>query len=433
MDDLESKIRERTAKAAVIGLGYVGLPLAVEIARSGFITTGIDTSQEKVNILNAGKNYIIDVDDESIKMLVKENRFKATRDFSALCGQDCISICVPTPLGKGKSPDMTFIMRAITEVKKYIRPGQVIILESTTYPGTTDEVILPLLEETGLKVGEDIYLAFSPERVDPGNKKYQLKNTPKIVGGITPKCTEIARAYYRSFIDDVISVSSTKSAEMTKLLENTFRAINIGLANEIAIICGYLGIDTWEIINAAASKPFGYMPFYPGPGLGGHCIPVDPHYLVWKLQGLNYNPRFIQLADEINSSMPRLVVQKVADALNHRKKPLKDSKILILGVSYKKDIDDYRESPAIDIIKYLKEKESEVNYFDPFVPNIRTDEDIMTSIPNLDGLENYDCVVLVTDHSNFDIHEIVNKSQLFVDTRNATKVVSGKPNNIIKL
>lgn len=433
MIELENKIKDRTAKIAVVGLGYVGLPLAVEAAKAGFVTTGIDTSAEKVGLLNNGKNYIGDIDDDDIETLVEKQKLNASRDFSVLAEQDCISICVPTPLGKGKNPDMSFIIAAVSEVKKYLRRGQAIILESTTYPGTTREVVLPLLEESGLKAGEDFYLAFSPERIDPGNKQYQLKNTPKIIGGITKKCTELCCAYYQSFIDSVIPVSSANSAEMTKLLENTFRAINIGLANEVAIMCRYLGVDTWEVINAAASKPFGFMPFYPGPGLGGHCIPVDPQYLVWKLKGLNYNARFIQLADEINSSMPKLVVDITANALNQRKKPLMESRILILGVSYKKDIDDCRESPALDVIELLKQKGSLVDYFDPTVQSISIDDTEMSSIGSLGEIGTYDCVVLITDHTAYDIPDIVSKCQLFVDTRNVTRNIQDDSGKIVKL
>ena len=429
---LPQKIKERTATAAVIGLGYVGLPLAVEIAKAGFDTIGFDVSKDKVATINGGKNYIQDVDDKLLGTLVQSKKLRASSDFSELKTRDFISICVPTPLGKGKDPDMSYIVQVANELKKYLRPGQVIILESTTYPGTTDEVVLPSLEETGLKAGVDFHLAFSPERIDPGNKNFGLKNTPKIIGGITRQCSEIVQSYYHTFVDKVIVVSSSRAAEMVKILENTFRAINIGLANEIAIMCNQLGIDTWEVIEAAASKPFGFMPFYPGPGLGGHCIPIDPHYLVWKMKLMNYNARFIQLADEINSSMPHLVTEKIAQALNDRKKPVKESKILILGVAYKNDIDDYRESPALDVIKLLQERGADVSYHDPHVPSVRVDGKNYTGVP-LNDVSRYDCIALLTNHSAFDIKKIVSECQILVDTRNATKGLQGFANKIVKL
>lgn len=412
--------------AAVIGLGYVGLPLAVEMAKAGFQTIGLDLSRDKVNAINAGKNYIKDVDGPLLAQLVATQRLRASFDFSVLKEADYISICVPTPLGKGKSPDMTCILEAVREIRKYLRKGQTIILESTTYPGTTDEVVLPLLNETGLKVGEDFHLAFSPERIDPGNKTYGLKNTPKIIGGITPNCTEMAQSFYRTFIDRVIAVSSTRAAEMVKILENTFRAINIGLANEIAIMCSHLNVDTWEVIEAAATKPFGFMPFYPGPGLGGHCIPVDPHYLLWKLKSMNYNARFIQLADEINSSMPRWVVEKIETALNDKEKALKNSKILVLGVAYKKDIDDYRESPSLDVIEILRKKGAIVSYNDPLVPELHFNGINLSSVPISSGIDAYDCVVLLTDHSAYSMPRIAEEARLLVDTRNATKGITPK-------
>lgn len=428
-----SPFENRTARAAVIGLGYVGLPLAIESALSGFHVTGLDISQDKVARLSRGENYIRDIDNETVKKLVKSGTFEASNDFSKLAQCDVVSICVPTPLSKGKNPDMSFIVSAVSEVKKYLKKGQVIVLESTTYPGTTEEVVLPILQESGLKVGQDFYLAFSPERIDPGNLKYGLKNTPKVIGGLTQECTEIACQYYKTFIDRVIPVSSPRAAEMVKLLENTFRAINIGLANETAIMCNRLGIDTWEVIEAAATKPFGFMPFYPGPGLGGHCIPVDPHYLVWKLKSLNYNPRFIQLADEINSSMPHLVAEKVAAILNDLRKPVKGSKILILGVAYKKDIDDFRESPSLDVILLLRASGAEVSYHDPFVPSLHFEGVRLESRPLFDRLGEYDCVVLLTDHSNVDVERVARECQVLVDTRNATKGFSSHREKIVKL
>ncbi len=419
------KISQRKAKVAVIGLGYVGLPLATEIADAGFETIGIDISAEKVELLNQGKNYIPDIDDDHLATLVSSKKLAATTDFSALSTCDFISICVPTPLGKGKIPDISFIVSAVKEIKEYLRPGQTIILESTTYPGTTEEVVLPVLESSGLKVGDDFHLAFSPERIDPGNEIYTLKNTPKVIGGITGNCAEAAQSLYQTFIDQVILVSSTQSAEMVKILENTFRAINIGLANEIAIMCNRMNINTWEVIDAAASKPFGFMPFYPGPGLGGHCIPVDPHYLVWKLKSLDYTPRFIQLADEINSSMPHLVIDKVVEALNEQEKSVRASRILVLGVAYKKDIDDCRESPALQIISLLKKRGAEVAYHDPFVDRLNLDGVELKS-QDLIGLDTYDCILIVTDHSCFNVEEIVGQAQVVVDTRNATKNVASQ-------
>lgn len=433
MKKLVEAITNRSAKVAVIGLGYVGLSIASEIARAGFITFGIDTSHERVDAINHGDSYIKDVKSDVLNELIRDGKFKATTDFSLLGQCDFISICVPTPLGKGKDPDMSYIVAAVNEVKKYLRREQVIILESTTFPGTTDEFVLPLLEETGLKVGQDFYLAFSPERIDPGNKDFHLKNTPKIVGGATHNCTEIVQSFYQTFIDHVIPVSSSKAAEMVKLLENTFRAVNIGLANEIAIMCNYLGIDTWEVIDASATKPFGFMPFYPGPGLGGHCIPVDPHYLLWKLKLMDYNARFIQLADAINSSMPKLVTEKIASVLNDQSKPVKNSKILILGVAYKKNINDFRESPAIDVIHLLQKRGAIVSYCDPYIPFLRIDGINLESIPVNQNIGHYDCAVLLTDHSDFNISELVEQAPVFVDTRNATKRISGHRQKIVKL
>lgn len=429
---LTQKLTDRSAVCGVIGLGYVGLPLAVEIAGAGFHAVGIDVSREKTDAINAGKNYIQDVDDARLADLVAKKKLRATSDFSALAECDFISICVPTPLGKGKDPDMSYIVQVAAELKKYLRPGQVVILESTTYPGTTEEVVQPTLQQTGLKAGEDFHLAFSPERIDPGNPKFGLRNTPKIVGGVTRACTEIAKSYYGTFVEEVFTVSSPRAAEMVKILENTFRAINIGLANEVAIMCNQLGIDTWEVIDAAATKPFGFMPFYPGPGLGGHCIPVDPHYLVWKMKLMNYNARFIQLADEINSSMPHLVVEKIAAALNDHKKPVKESKILVLGVAYKSDIDDCRESPALDVIKLLQERGAVVSYHDPHVPSIKVEGRRYESAPNA-NLGAYDCVALLTNHSAFNAQKIVAECQLLVDTRNATKGLQAQAGKIVKL
>lgn len=417
----------------MIGLGYVGLPLATAIAESGFFTVGIDRAAEKVDSVRRGSSHIKDVSSERVERLVREKKFTATTDFSALRDSDFISICVPTPLNKGKNPDLSYIISAVQQVKNHLKRGQVVVLESTTYPGTTEEIVLPLLEETGLKAGKDFYLAFSPERIDPGNRDFNIQNTPKIVGGITKGCTEVAASFYRRFVKQVVPVSSASAAEMTKLLENTFRAINIGLANEVAIMCNRLGIDGWEVIEAAATKPYGFMPFYPGPGLGGHCIPVDPHYLVWKLKTNGYNPRFIQLADEINSSMPHLVVEKISAGLNDHQKSVKGAKILILGVAYKKDIDDYRESPALDVIDLLQKKGADVSYYDPYVPELNVDGIHLKSTSDDFAPERYDCVALLTNHSCLNLREIVCTCSLFVDTRNATKGLPVGSGTLLKL
>lgn len=426
-------MKGRSARTAVIGLGYVGLPLAVEMARAGYQTCGFDVLEEKVGLLNQGKNYIPDISDATLAQLVEDNLLCATSDFSRLAEADFISICVPTPLGKGKDPDLSFIVAAAEGLAPYLRSGQVIILESTTYPGTTEELVLPLLEKSGLQVGEDFHLAYSPERIDPGNQKFKLTNTPKVIGGVTMNCAEAAQAFYQSFIQDVHLVGSTRAAEMVKLLENTFRAINIGLANEVAIMSHHLGIDVWEVIEAAATKPFGFMPFYPGPGLGGHCIPVDPHYLVWRLKALDYNPRFIQLADEINSMMPALVVDRVTGVLNKQCKSVNQSKVLILGVAYKEDVVDTRESPALSVISLLHAKGAVVDYHDPHIPDLDVDDIAMESVSIEQNIGRYDCVVLITNHSNFDLKTIVEESRAFIDTRNATKNLSGYSEKIVKL
>jgi UDP-N-acetyl-D-glucosamine dehydrogenase len=422
VSEILSNIEKKQTRVAVIGLGYVGLPLAVEFARGGFLVTGFDVLPHKVEAVNRGANYIPDVPDDLLADLVQRGFLKASSDFSLLANQDAISICVPTPLNKTGDPDLSYIVNSLREVKRYLRPGQIIILESTTYPGTTEEVMLPALRENGLVVGQDFFLAFSPERVDPGNKKYQTHNTPKIIGGVTPACSQVASALYSRVIERVIPVSSPAAAEMVKLLENTFRSINIGLVNELAIICNLLKVDVWEVIDAAASKPFGFMPFYPGPGLGGHCIPIDPSYLSWKLRSLNYRTRFIELARDINLSMPGYVVQKVANTLNAVSKPVRGAKIMMLGVSYKRDIDDVRESPAFDIIRLLREKGGNVIYHDPYIPTFSFDGEAMRSVdltPQI--LESQDCVVIVTDHTNVDYTMVLNHSTLVVDSRNATK------------
>jgi UDP-N-acetyl-D-glucosamine dehydrogenase len=432
---LEERIKKRNAVIGIIGMGYVGLPLAIELGNEGYFVWGIDISKRKVDILNAGKSDIDDISNEQVAALIKANKMKATTNFAHLKKCDVVSICVPTPLSKTKDPDVSYILRAVEEIQRYLHPGQLVILESTTYPGTTEELIKPMLEETGLKVGKDIFLAFSPERVDPGNPKFQTQNTPRVVGGITPHCTKIATLFYEQVIIKVIPVSSTQGAEMVKLLENTFRSVNIGLVNEVALMCERLKIDVWEIIEAANSKPFGFMPFYPGPGLGGHCIPIDPHYLSWKLKALNYYARFIELAGEINSHMPEYVVQRVHKILNERNRALHSAKVVVLGVAYKRDIKDVRESPALDVIKLLQNDGAKVVYNDPFVPSIKMDGDKIMKSANLTAelLKNADCVVIVTDHTNYDYNWVVRNSKLVFDTRNATKYVRENRKKIVKL
>jgi len=421
---LRNKIKDRTAIAGVIGLGYVGLPLAVEYGNSGFEIIGLDINPKKCKTINSGKSDIDDVPDEEVKKLVDSKKLWATTDFSYLKQSDCISICVPTPLNKTKDPDVSYILDAVEQVRRYLRPGQLVVLESTTYPGTTEELILPKLELTGYKAGKDFFLVFSPERVDPGNQVFKVKNTPKIVGGITKACTEMGKIFYQQVIQEVHTVSSSQAAEMVKLLENTFRAVNIGLVNEVALMCDRLGLNAWEIIEAASTKPFGFMPFYPGPGLGGHCIPIDPHYLSWKLKALNYYARFIELAGEINSHMPEYVVERVSLLLNRHGKAIQGSKILVLGVAYKRDIKDVRESPALDVFKLLANRGAEVFYNDPYVPFLKMDDLDEKSVKlNEKLLKSCDCAVIVTDHTCYDYRWIVANSKLVMDTRNATKNV----------
>ena len=426
----EKRLKERQTKIGVIGLGYVGLPLAVEFAKEGFSVIGLDIDENKTALINKGETYIQDIRKEDIEKVVRDGFLKASTDFSYIKDIDSISICVPTPLRKTRDPDISYIMSALESVARYIHNDQLIVLESTTYPGTTEELLLLRFEELGLKVGEDFYLAFSPERVNPGDKQYFTKNTPKVIGGITPTCTEIARLVYEQVINTVVTVSSPRVAEMVKLLENTFRSVNIGLVNEIALMCNKLNIDVWEVIDAASTKPFGFMPFYPGPGLGGHCIPIDPFYLSWKAKTVGFEARFIELAGQINSSMPEYVVSKVIDALNEHRKPLKGSRILILGVSYKRNVDDIRESPALDIIQILARKGAIVEYMDPHVPELKYNDDSYESV-SYDKLEIYDCAVLVTDHSAFNLNMFLDKLKLIVDTRNTFKTY--KSDKIIKL
>jgi UDP-N-acetyl-D-glucosamine dehydrogenase len=420
-EQLLTRINDRTAVVGIIGLGYVGLPLAMEFAKDGFRVIGYDVSERVVRSLMAGKSHIQDVADADVAKLVRAGRFEATTDESRLREMDAISIAVPTPLSKTRDPDMSFVVAAVEAIVRQAHPGLLIVLESTTYPGTTREVMQPRLEALGLEVGRDVFLAFSPERVDPGNAKWNTKNTPKIVGGITPACTEVARALYASCLDTVVAVSSTETAELVKLLENTFRSVNIGLVNEMAIVCDKLGADVWEVIDAAATKPFGFMKFTPGPGIGGHCIPLDPHYLAWKMRTLNYKTRFIDLASEINSEMPAFVTEKVMHALNEMRKAVNGSRVLVLGVAYKRDINDMRESPALDVIRLLEELGADVAYHDPFVPTFRDDGHERQGVALTDEeLERADAVVIVTDHSTVDYQRVVDRAALVVDTRNAT-------------
>lgn len=425
---LLDRLNNRQAVIGIVGLGYVGLPLAVEFAEVGFTVIGVDVSADKVERLNRGESYIADIPTERLRPLVESGRLRASASYGALQEADTVSICVPTPLRKTKDPDMSFVIQAVDAVAEVSHEGMLVVLESTTYPGTTLEIILPKLLSNGFTAGENVFIAFSPERIDPGNPKYGVRNTPKVVGGVTPACTEAAVALYSKAVDHVVPVSSPTAAEMVKLLENTFRAVNIGLVNEMALMCDKLGIDVWEVIEAAKTKPFGFMPFYPGPGLGGHCIPIDPHYLSWKLKTLNYTARFIELASEINTSMPLYVIGKIADALNDDCKSVRGSKILILGVAYKRDVDDVRESPALDVISLLQHRGAQVSYHDPFVPRIRLEDNAtMTNSDLTDSLlQSADCVVIITDHSNFDWASVLNKARLVVDTRHATSKYTGK-------
>src|SRR5579885_185274 len=418
---LDEKIRSRTARVGIVGLGYVGLPLAVEFAKAGFGVTGIDLSEPKTRAVNAGDSYVGDIASATLSPLVERGKLRATTDFSAVAELDTINICVPTPLRTTNDSDTSYIVSACQEIARYFHPGMLIILESTTYPGTTDEVVLPMLAKSGLEVGKDFFLCFSPERVDPGNPKYQTSNIPKVVGGVTPACTEMGRLFYAQALQTVVPVSGTQVAEMVKLLENTFRMINIGLVNEIALMCDRMGINVWEVIDAAATKPFGFMPFYPGPGLGGHCIPIDPFYLSWKTKQAGIEARFIELAGYINGQMPHFVVDKVRDALNDHSKPLKGSRVHVLGVAYKRDIDDVRESPALDIIHLLGRRGARITYHDPYVPMIQADGVEMKSVDSTAVLEDADCVVVVTDHRCFDYKAVVESARLIVDTRNALK------------
>jgi UDP-N-acetyl-D-glucosamine dehydrogenase len=424
---LEDRIQKDEARVGIVGLGYVGLPLAVEFGSAGLAVVGFDLSRQKVEAISRGESYVGDVPSTRLAEIVRAGRLSASADFGRLAECDAVIICVPTPLSKTKDPDLSMVVDASKDIGRRLRSGQLVVLESTTYPGTTEELILPILSDTGLTVGKDFFLAFSPERVDPGNARFNTKNTPKIIGGVTPACTRVARALYSRAVDRVIPVSSTQTAEMVKLLENTFRSVNIGLVNEMALMCARLGVDVWEVIEAAASKPFGFMPFYPGPGLGGHCIPIDPLYLSWKLKTLNYRARFIELAGEINSEMPEYVCTRVADALNDRERSVRGSQVLVLGVAYKRDIEDVRESPALDIIRILESKGARVVFHDPYVPKIRFEHGaVMQSVELMPAVREADVVVVVTDHGVFPYAEIVGAAKLVLDTRNATKGLSSE-------
>ncbi len=419
---LLGRIARREARVAVVGMGYVGLPLAVVFAEAGYQVVGLDVNSAVVHGLNAGRSHVEDVPDARLAPLVEDGRLTASSDFGLLAGCDAVSICVPTPLRKTGDPDVSYILAATEEIAKHVHPGLLVVLESTTYPGTTTEVVQPALEAGGLRVGEDLFLCFSPERVDPGRADWTTKNTPKVMGGVTPACTEVGAALYGGAIDTVVPVSSTEAAEMVKLLENTFRAVNIGLANELLLMCDKLGLDAWEVVDAAATKPFGFMRFTPGPGLGGHCIPIDPLYLSWKLKSLNYTARFIELASEVNTSMPAYWVGRVQDALNEAGKAVKGARVLVLGVAYKPDVSDLRESPALDVIALLKAKGAEVAYHDPHVLHFREDGHELACVDDLDAaLAEADCTVVVTDHAAYDWERVRERARLVVDTRAALR------------
>ena len=423
---LLQKIESREARVGVVGIGYVGLPLAVAFAQAGFPVTAVDVDPRKIEAINNGQSYIEDVPEAELGPLVASGRLRAATDYAALAGVDAISICVPTPLNKTKDPDISYILNAAANIAKQGAAGKLVILESTVYPGATDEIILPQLAQNGAQVGRDFFLAFSPERIDPGRTDYNIYTTPKVIGGVTPDCLDVALALYGAIVEKPVPVSSTAAAEMVKLLENTFRAVNIGLVNEVALMCDKLGLDVWEVVAAAATKPYGFMPFYPGPGLGGHCIPVDPHYLSWKLRTLNYKARFIELAAEINSYMPEYVAGKVVEGLNRERKAVNGSRILLLGVAYKPDVGDVRESPALDIIHLLRAQGAEVNYHDPYVPDLAHEGFDLRSIPLTEtAVAAADCVIIVTNHANLDWHLVARRASLIVDARNA---LPGKAN-----
>jgi UDP-N-acetyl-D-glucosamine dehydrogenase len=430
--NLESRIRDKSADIGVVGLGYVGLPLALAFAEAGFNVTGIDSDKSRVNKIIRGTSYLLDIESVRLKKAVSNGRLKATTSQSALRRVDTIIICVPTPLTKTKEPDLTYIVSATNDIARFLRLGHLVILESTTYPGTTREIVLPILESTGLKVGVDYFLTFSPERIDPGSRKFTIKNTPKIVGGMEPTSTKLAALLYRHVSEKVLEVSTPEVAEMDKVFENVFRSVNIALVNELAKLCEKMNINVWEVIKSASTKPFGYMPFYPGPGVGGHCIPLDPYYLASKAREYFFHTRFIELAAEINETMPEYIVERVVETLNTRNKSVKGSKLLILGVAYKKDIEDLRESPALRVIELLMEKKATVHYHDPYIPAVKEGNHSLKSIKlEQKVLGNYDCVVILTDHSSYDLKSIVKGSKLVFDTRGCTVGITS--NNIIRL
>jgi UDP-N-acetyl-D-glucosamine dehydrogenase len=431
---LSKKIETREARVAIMGMGFVGLPLVVEFVKEGFSVVGVDIDKDRILSLQEGTSYVQDVPDSALKSALASGLFEPTTDFGVLEQADAISICVPTPLRKTKDPDISYILMALDEVCAYLKPPKIVVLESTTYPGTTEEILLPRIQERGLRVGTEVFLAFSPERVDPGNKLYTTKNTPKIVGGVTDRCTKIASKLYGSVMDMVVPVSSARTAEMVKLLENTFRAVNIALVNEVLLMCRVLGIDVWEVIEAAATKPFGFMPFFPGPGLGGHCLPVDPHYLSWKLKTLNYRARFIELATEVNQSMPTYVVSRITDALNEEGKALRGSTILVIGVAYKRDVGDVRESPALDIFQLLFQKGATILFNDPYMKTCPL-ADLPARYVELtpEVLNKSDCAVIVTDHTVYDYHFLAKNTPLLLDTRNATKDVPRGVGRVVRL
>ena len=434
LEELRGRIESRDARIGVIGLGYVGLPLAVALAKAGFHVTGFDLDGQKVAGLNAGESYIEDVPSADVRAVRDAGRLDATTDFSGLTRTDVINICVPTPLTRSKDPDVSHMASAMDEIRKRLRAGQLVILGSTTYPGTTSELFIPALSETGLVVGQDFSLAFAPERIDPGNEQFTIRNVPKVVGGETPLCTELASAVFSSIFDQIVPVSSTQSAEMVKLLENTFRAINIGLANEVALMCQRLGLDVWEVIDAAATKPYGFMKFVPGPGLGGHCIPVDPSYLSWKMKSLNFSARFIELATDINTHMPQHVCDRVADLLNDARLAVNGARVLVMGVAYKNDIGDMRESPALDVISLLAEKGADIRYHDPHVPEFALGDAQYKSVDLSDEvLDSTDLAVVITAHSDVDYQRLVERTPRVFDTRNATKAVEHGREKIVKL
>jgi UDP-N-acetyl-D-glucosamine dehydrogenase len=425
-----ARIIERSARIGVVGLGYVGLPLAIGWARAGFLVTGIDIDPLRVEMCMQSKSWTVDVPSEELGALVQEGQLKATTNTSVFAELDVITICVPTPLNEAKQPDIAAILTVVDAIAATLHPGQLIVLESTTFPGTTDEYILPLLQQSGLKVGEDFFLGYSPERIDPGNTRYSLSNTPKVVAGSTACCLQLTRALYETVVDTVVPISSTRAAELVKLYENTFRAVNIGLVNELAMMANLLGVDVWEVIAAAGTKPYGFTPFYPGPGIGGHCIPIDPHYLAWKMHTLNCRSRLIEAACEINEQMPRYVVERIGRVLRDAGKNLATSRILVLGIAYKRDVGDLRESPAIEIIELLRNHKAEVDYVDPYIPFIALKKEVLAAVPlDENCVSSADCVVILTDHSVFDYASIVRAAPLVVDTRNAT---AGMPESHIK-